>query len=71
MEQFWEEYKSPTRSFSYDDQVIHIIATGHNKGNELLYIVVHDDAHHLDTGVTQVLTSGVIEEKFGIDLLQI
>lgn len=65
---FWEEYKSPIRSFSYDEYVMHIVPTGHNKGDEYYYIVVHDDAHEVDTGLTELLTPSEIFDKYKIEI---
>lgn len=47
-----------------EPEVIHVIKMG-KKG---LYCVVHDDAYDLFTGKSELMLSGQILEKYGVDV---
>lgn len=47
-----------------DDYVVYIIKGGHKD----TYFVIHDDAHSMFTGKTEIFTSANIKEKYGIDI---
>lgn len=47
-----------------DDYVVYIIKSGHKD----TYFVIHDDAHSMFTGKTEIFSSAKIKEKYGINI---
>jgi hypothetical protein len=69
MEEFWQEFTPKIRGFIYDDEVRYFIPISNiHPNNEKFYIVVSEDAHHLDTGKSEILTENQIIEKYKIYL---
>jgi hypothetical protein len=67
METFWKEFTPNIRAFNYDDEVIYLISTTNPHPNDMeYYIVVHDDAHKISTGKTEILSKNDIIEKYKI-----
>jgi hypothetical protein len=69
MELFWQNFKCKVNSYYLDDTVIYLIPTlpPTNNSNEKYFIVVHDDAHQISTGITEILSETEIEEKYKIN----
>ncbi len=47
-----------------DTHLVHIIKCGH----EDLYFIIHDDAHEMFTGKTEIVKADKILERYNIDI---
>jgi hypothetical protein len=70
MKNFWKEFTPKVKAFSYDDEVIYLIPIQNPHFNKKYdyYVVVHEDAYHLNTGKTEILSENDIIKKFDITL---
>lgn len=63
----WTEGKATiVRTFMgpFEDEMIYLIKGGHKD----TYIVVHDDAHEMTLGQTNVLSGEGVKKRYGIDV---
>lgn len=63
----WKENKTTkVRTFigPFEDEMIYVIKGGHKD----TYIVVHDDAHNMTLGQTNVLSAEGVKNRYGIEV---
>tara|TARA_R110000868_G_scaffold196465_1_gene442374 strand:- start:318 stop:524 length:207 start_codon:yes stop_codon:yes gene_type:complete len=63
----WTEKESTAvRTFigPFEDEMIYVIKGGHKD----TYIVVHDDAHEMTLGQTNVLSAEGVKKRYNIDV---